>query len=688
MQRVIKKSRALLFMFAFVLVFSPLSALAGTGEDKTINYIALGDSLAAGMLSDGSGSAGYAGYIKSDLESSGYEVKLVNKGVNGATSGAVLAGLPGIPTELANADIITINAGANDVLAGLDPSLLEYLVPGKVAALIKAAEEAAAVAGISSSTALSTIDKAKAPINTAKGSVQDLQDAAIAVKAEIKPYEGSLSPEIKAALDAIFTDIGIAVAGVTEAENEFTKAKEKFITDPGAAAVLFETLAGNLGTAEKKLNSAVTNIGIIEGFIEGAPIPDELKAAVQNVKAKAIGAEEAASNAKGSVGNAKDAVNVAIEAQNTAKSAAEIAKVAVAKATELVQVIEAIPGKIESVGTNMAQMLGAIKTVNPNAKIYVMGYYNALPYLSPEVQHGMTIPLLNDLNAAIKGAADHFEATFIPTFHLFEGKYGNYLPNKTNIHPSEAGYRVLADAFMGEISDAFPSYTEPEEPKEPGELKINLKEKNNVFAGQQLFINDTKVSLLLPTDLPEGTTLTVTETNKDILQKAEDLASFGDALNFEFDFPEGKGKYEGKYELVMGYGKDSPDDVGIHYYNEDKGIWESKEGKVNKESQEISLSVSNFSNYGVFAKAEIKKDPPKTKDPVVDKTPVVPKPPTKGSDNNDGSTVKVKTALGGKKLPTTATNNYNLMLIGTLLLASGIAGLAIRPKKNLIKNEA
>ena len=675
-----------------MLAFAPMSALADTDKTKTINYVALGDSLAAGMLFDRTDSDGYAGYIKSDLESKGYEVKLDNKGVNGATSGAVLEGIPGIATELANADIITISAGANDVLAGLDPSLLEYLVPGTVEALIKAAEEAVAAVGISSATALNAIDEAKAPVITAEAAVQDVHDAANAVKDKIKPYEGFLPPEVKGALDAIFADIEIAVASVTEAENELTKAKEKFITDPGAAAVMFEALVGNLGTAEQKLNSAVKNIGIIEGFIGGAPIPipDELKAAVQDVKAKATGAAEAASNAKGSVGNAKDAVNAAIEVRNVAKTAAETAESAAAKAAELVQVIGAIPGKIQTVGTNMAQTIVAIKKINPKAKIYVMGYYNALPYLSPEVQQGMTIPLLNDLNEVIEGVAEHSKATFIPTFKLFEGNYETYLPNAKDIHPSKDGYRALANAFMDQIGGAFPGIVpeEPEEPKVPSELTIKLDEKVNVFAGQQIFINDTDVSLLLPKNLPEGTTLIVTETNKDILSKAEDLTSYGAALNFEFEYPEGEEQYEGTYELAMGYDKDSSEDVGIYYYDEEKGIWESKEGKVDKELQEITLGVSHFSNYGVFAKAEIKKDPPKTKDPIVDKTPVVPKPSTNGSDKNDGSMNKVKTTISGKKLPTTATSTYKLLLIGTLLLVSGIAGLAIRPKKHLIKNEA
>ena len=688
MQRVIKQSRALFLLLAFVLVFAPMSALADVGEKKTVYYVALGDSLAKGMLFDRSDSDGYAGYIKSDLEFSGYEVELVNKGVDGATSEAVLAGIPGIKTDLENVDIITISAGANDVLAGLDPSLLEYLVPGKGETLVKVAKEAAAAAGIASATALKAFDEAKAPVITAKAAVQDLQDAVNAVKEEIKPFEDFLPTLVKTALDAIFADIEIAVASLKEAENELTKAKEKFITDPGAAAVLFETLDGNLGTAEQKLTSVVTNTGIIEDFIGGAtiPIPDDLKAAVQDVKAKAIEAVESASNAKGSVVKAKDAINVAIEAQSTAKSAAEIAESAATKKAELARVIGAIPGKIEAVGANMVQTIGAIKKINPTAKIYVMGYYNALPYLSLEVQDGMTIPLLNDLNKVIEEAAEHFDATFIPTFKLIEGDYRTYLPNETNIHPSKAGYRVLANAFIGEISDGFPGYSEPEPPIE---LTVYLKEKVNVFAGQHLIINDKDVSLLLPTDLPEGTTLTVTSTNDDALAKAKGLKDFGAVLNFSFEFPEGFEDFTGKYALFMGYDEGSPDDVNIYYFNEKDDIWESQKGEVDKEAQEISLEVSLFSNYGVFAKAEVKEDPPVVKDPE-DKTPPVvkdPKNPPKGVDQGDGSSKKPTKPSDGEKLPKTATNNFHMLIIGTILLASGLTSLIIMRKRRVIPSK-
>ncbi len=119
MQKVIKQSRALLLMLAFLLAFAPMSALAGSGDKPTVNYVALGDSLAKGTLNSNQPSEGYVGNIVNDLKSRGYDVNLTNKGENGYTTAHVLSGLTEVSAELATADLITISVGANDVLADL-----------------------------------------------------------------------------------------------------------------------------------------------------------------------------------------------------------------------------------------------------------------------------------------------------------------------------------------------------------------------------------------------------------------------------------------------------------------------------------------------------------------------------------------------------------------------------------------
>ena len=222
-------------------------------------------------------------------------------------------------------------------------------------------------------------------------------------------------------------------------------------------------------------------------------------------------------------------------------------------------------------------------------------------------------------------------------------------------------------------------------------MNIDLNKKVNVSKGQKILINDTDVSLLLPTDLPEGTTLTVTRTSDDVIAKAKELKDVGDVLNFTFEFPEGFEDYKVKYSLVMGYEADVSFDVDIYYYDEEKDAWVGEKGEVNKESKEISLEASNLFNYGVFAQVVEKEDPPVTEEPDDDddKTPPVVKDPgkdtgkdpTKGGDSTKKPTPKP--IPKGSTLPKTSTNNFSLLLFGTILLVTGVATLGIRPKKVL-----
>lgn len=139
-------------------------------------------------------------------------------------------------------------------------------------------------------------------------------------------------------------------------------------------------------------------------------------------------------------------------------------------------------------------------------------------------------------------------------------------------------------------------------------------------------------------------------------------------MNVEFGFPEGEEDYEGIFTLVMGYDTDSENEVDIYYYNEGKGLWESQEGEVDKESQEISLKVSHFSNYGVFSEVDEsgkEEDPP------------VPETPTDDSDedkNDDEGRVIIEDEENqvikeNGILPSTASNHYNMILIGILLIS-------------------
>ncbi|MCR2822249.1 SGNH/GDSL hydrolase family protein [Lederbergia panacisoli] len=694
MQKVIRRSRAFILMLAFLLVLAPLSALADV-ETKVVNYVALGDSLAAGLLSNNTPSTGYVGYIKSDLESNGYEVNVHNKGVNGATSMDILNGV-GSVTELASADIVTISVGANDALAGLDASLLagidpKYLDPANLALLQKEVVDATAAAAAAKVAAKNAIKKAQDDAGSAKGKTGEVKIASSVLNEKVPD---DLKLIIATTLQKIMNDIDAAVNHAATADNSLIGVEETFNAE-------------SLTKATEELGKAFEKLSETESTLKGIPsafLTEDLKNEIEIFLTLLADTKTTVTTAKTSVEHSLSKVNEYSLAQAKAIEAKLLFESIVAKINELQGMIISIQENIKSVGTNMAGILGTIKTINPTAKIYVMGYYNALPNLPSEV----IVPLLTGLNNALKVPTDTVGATFVPTFHLFEGKYQTYLPNPTNIHPSVEGYRALANGFMAEISKSFPKVSEPEQ---PGENNVNLGEKVNVGKGELLLINGTNVSLLLPENLPDGTMLTVSATDKDTLAKAKDLKSAGDALNFNFEFPEGAEDYEGTFELVMGFDGDSSDDVNIYYYNEDKAIWENQEGNVNKESKTISLNVSHFSNYGVFDKAVEKEDPIDKEDPVDDKDPVDPKdpidkedpvdqkdPPVSKDPNKDKDdkkddsskkpikddkkdNISKKPINNDKKLPNTATNSYNWMLLGGLLLTSGFTSLVLRKKQ-------
>ena len=118
----------------------PVLTFAGEAP-KTLNYVAIGDSVAAGVRggiyppgSEPGSDKGYTDYIANKLKSAGV-LGDFNKDicVAGATAlelaqrvGADLSGPAGKEaTAIKNADIITFDAGANDLLG----PLYQYLMP-------------------------------------------------------------------------------------------------------------------------------------------------------------------------------------------------------------------------------------------------------------------------------------------------------------------------------------------------------------------------------------------------------------------------------------------------------------------------------------------------------------------------------------------------------------------------------
>jgi lysophospholipase L1-like esterase len=87
-----------------------------TGTLAVWNYVALGDSLAAGTGASYEGYVNrYAGYLKADT---GIQAKVINLGQNGLTSPELLDALRNDPSwrrAVGGADVLTVNIGLNDL---------------------------------------------------------------------------------------------------------------------------------------------------------------------------------------------------------------------------------------------------------------------------------------------------------------------------------------------------------------------------------------------------------------------------------------------------------------------------------------------------------------------------------------------------------------------------------------------
>ena len=126
--------------------------------------------------------------------------------------------------------------------------------------------------------------------------------------------------------------------------------------------------------------------------------------------------------------------------------------------------LAAITPTIATYRTNYATVLTEIRTLLPNANLYLLGYYNPFP-ADPS---SPAAPIFNTggmaLNAAIESLASQFGARFVDTATPFlgneaaytyldeqphgatvTGPFGGILPIG-NVHPNTAGYTAIAGA--------------------------------------------------------------------------------------------------------------------------------------------------------------------------------------------------------------------------------------------------
>jgi len=116
---------------------------------------------------------------------------------------------------------------------------------------------------------------------------------------------------------------------------------------------------------------------------------------------------------------------------------------------------KAVQLEVQQVGMNLMMIVSAIHKINPDAQVYIMGYYNPFPQMPEEVQP-MLAQLLKGLNTAISAVAQLPNVDWVQTADIVAKDYKTNLPNPQNIHLSPKGYQVVAEQFWNKVHADYP----------------------------------------------------------------------------------------------------------------------------------------------------------------------------------------------------------------------------------------
>src|SRR5690625_530196 len=332
---------------------------------------------------------------------------------------------------------------------------------------------------------------------------------------------------------------------------------------------------------------------------------------------------------------------------------------------------------LDQVEGNMDAILDKITELNPDAPIYVMGYYNALPYL--EDLQEIVITIIGMLNDRIHNVTGHYDASYVPTFVAYEGNYELYLPNPNNIHPTEEGYEVIANLFLEQIIPNLEPVEDPDiEPPlltligdNPLEIEVGeIYEEQGATAIDHVDgditnqieimgdVNTAEVGeyIVTYTVVDEaGNEATITRVVHVIEAESPDPQPGADGEDGEdgIDGEDGEDGIDGKDGEVGTDGKDGEDGIDG---KEGAGGQDGKEGAGGQDYQ------NGVKGEVVGEKGAIK--------------------PVKSGNKEHVQTIRDdkvvlasdagSTSDQGDQLPHTATNIYLLLLIGSLLFGVGV----------------
>lgn len=98
---------------------------------------------------------------------------------------------------------------------------------------------------------------------------------------------------------------------------------------------------------------------------------------------------------------------------------------------------------LQTIQVNTGKILDTLHTLNPQAKVYLIGYYQPFPHIVKEAQAQIE-PLIGTLNGILQKTAQDKKITFVPTAASIRRHADVYIPNPEDIHPGPEGYKVMA----------------------------------------------------------------------------------------------------------------------------------------------------------------------------------------------------------------------------------------------------
>lgn len=96
---------------------------------------------------------------------------------------------------------------------------------------------------------------------------------------------------------------------------------------------------------------------------------------------------------------------------------------------------------IPEISKNLEKLVKLIRKYN-NKKIIIVGYYNPLAPLASKYTRELE-PLFMKINEAYENIATKNKCDYIDVYEIFK-ENPEYIPNPTDIHPSNSGYEVIS----------------------------------------------------------------------------------------------------------------------------------------------------------------------------------------------------------------------------------------------------